>query len=51
MPGISVPCGFTRASLPVGLQLIGKHFDEATLLKAAYAYEQSTTWHKRKPAL
>jgi aspartyl-tRNA(Asn)/glutamyl-tRNA(Gln) amidotransferase subunit A len=51
MPGISVPCGFTRASLPVGLQLIGKHFDEATLLKAAYAYEQSTAWHKRKPAL
>jgi aspartyl-tRNA(Asn)/glutamyl-tRNA(Gln) amidotransferase subunit A len=51
MPGISVPCGFTRGNLPVGLQLIGKHFDEATLLKAAYAYEQSTGWHKRKPAL
>jgi aspartyl-tRNA(Asn)/glutamyl-tRNA(Gln) amidotransferase subunit A len=51
MPGISVPCGFTRGNLPVGLQLIGKHFDEATLLKAAYAYEQSAGWHKRKPAL
>jgi aspartyl-tRNA(Asn)/glutamyl-tRNA(Gln) amidotransferase subunit A len=34
-------------NLPVGLQLIGKHFDEATLLQAAYAYEQSTGWHKR----
>jgi aspartyl-tRNA(Asn)/glutamyl-tRNA(Gln) amidotransferase subunit A len=51
MPGISVPCGFTRGNLPIGLQLIGKHFDEATLLKAAYAYEQSTGWYKRKPAL
>jgi aspartyl-tRNA(Asn)/glutamyl-tRNA(Gln) amidotransferase subunit A len=51
VPGISIPCGFTSGNLPVGLQLIGKHFDEATLLQAAYAYEQSTEWHKRKPAL
>ena len=51
VPGISVPCGFTSASLPVGLQIIGKHFDEETILKAAYAYEQSTEWHKRKPGL
>ena len=51
VPAISVPCGFTRANLPVGLQLIGRHFDEATLLRAAHAYEQSTEWHKRKPAL
>lgn len=51
VPGISIPCGFTRDNLPIGLQLIGRHFDEATLLKAAYAYEQSTEWHKRKPAL
>jgi aspartyl-tRNA(Asn)/glutamyl-tRNA(Gln) amidotransferase subunit A len=35
----------------VGLQLIGKHFDEEGILKTAYAYEQSTEWHKRKPAL
>jgi aspartyl-tRNA(Asn)/glutamyl-tRNA(Gln) amidotransferase subunit A len=51
VPGISVPCGFTSGNLPIGLQLIGRHFDEATLLQAAYAYEQSTEWHKRKPAL
>ncbi len=51
VPGISVPCGFTPANLPVGLQIIGKHFDEETILKTAYAYEQSTEWHKRKPEL
>jgi aspartyl-tRNA(Asn)/glutamyl-tRNA(Gln) amidotransferase subunit A len=49
VPGISLPCGFTQDNLPVGLQLIGKHFDEETVLKTAYAYEQSTEWHKRKP--
>lgn len=51
IPGISVPCGFTRDNLPIGLQIIGKHFDEETILKVAFAYEQSTEWHKRKPAL
>jgi len=51
VPGISIPCGFTSANLPIGLQLIGKHFDEETLLQAAYAYEQSTDWHRRKPNL
>jgi aspartyl-tRNA(Asn)/glutamyl-tRNA(Gln) amidotransferase subunit A len=51
VPGISVPCGFTSANLPVGFQIIGKHFDEETILKIAYAYEQSTEWHKRKPEL
>jgi len=51
VPAISVPCGFTSNNLPVGLQIIGKHFDEETILKVAYAYEQSTDWHKRKPDL
>ena len=51
VPGISIPCGFTSDNLPIGMQLIGKHFDEETLLQAAYAYEQSTDWHKRKPNL
>ncbi|HVZ81691.1 MAG TPA: Asp-tRNA(Asn)/Glu-tRNA(Gln) amidotransferase subunit GatA [bacterium] len=51
LPGLSVPCGLSKAGLPIGLQLIGKAFDESTLLKTAYAYEQSTDWHKRKPTL
>lgn len=51
VPAISIPCGFTSGNLPIGLQLIGGHFDEETLLKASYAYEQSTEWHKRKPCL
>ena len=50
-PGISVPCGFTRDNLPVGLQIIGKYFDEETVLRTAYAYEQSTEWHLRRPSL
>ncbi len=50
LPGISLPCGFTRDDLPVGLQLIGKPFDEGVLLKAAFAYEQATDHHKRKPS-
>jgi aspartyl-tRNA(Asn)/glutamyl-tRNA(Gln) amidotransferase subunit A len=51
VPGISLPCGFTSNNLPIGLQLIGKHFDEESILKVAYAYEQSTDWHKRRPNL
>jgi aspartyl-tRNA(Asn)/glutamyl-tRNA(Gln) amidotransferase subunit A len=51
IPGISIPCGFTRAGLPIGLQLVGQPFDEARLLRAAYAYEQATPWRKRKPSL
>jgi len=48
---LSLPCGFSTAGLPIGLQLIGKPFAEGELLRAAYAYEQATEWHKRKPEL
>ncbi|HEX3177107.1 MAG TPA: Asp-tRNA(Asn)/Glu-tRNA(Gln) amidotransferase subunit GatA [Methylomirabilota bacterium] len=51
VPAVSVPCGFTKAGLPIGLQLIGKTLDEATVLRAAYAYEQATDWHRRRPDL
>ena len=50
LPGISLPCGQDRNNLPLGLQLIGKPFDEATLFQVAHAYEQSTEWHKRRPS-
>src|SRR3990172_8310089 len=51
LPGLSVPAGFTKSGLPVGLQIIGKAFDEATLLRTAKAYEAATTWRERKPGL
>ena len=51
LPGVSVPAGFTQTGLPIGLQLIGRAFDEATLLRVAHAYQQVTTWHTRKPPL
>jgi aspartyl-tRNA(Asn)/glutamyl-tRNA(Gln) amidotransferase subunit A len=49
LPAISVPCGFTRDGLPVGLQLVGRMWDEETILRAGDAYERDTTWSKRKP--
>ncbi len=48
--GLSLPCGFSAApKLPIGLQLLGKPFGEATMLKVAHAYEQATSWHREKP--
>ncbi len=51
IPGISIPCGFTKEKLPVGLQLLGRHFDEERILHASYAYEQATEWHKQRAKL
>ena len=51
IPGMSVPCGFSKKRLPIGLQLLGKHFNEQMLLKVAYNFEQATDFHKKKPVL
>lgn len=51
IPGMSVPCGFSKNGLPIGLQLLGNHFNEEMLLKVAYNFEQATEFHKKKPDL
>jgi aspartyl-tRNA(Asn)/glutamyl-tRNA(Gln) amidotransferase subunit A len=51
LPGMSLPCGFDEAGLPIGLQLIGNVLQEQTLFEVAYAYEQATAWHQRSPQL
>ena len=51
IPGVSVPCGFSVAGLPIGLQVLGRPLDEARVLRAAYAYEQATPWRGRRPDL
>ena len=51
IPGISVPCGFSENGLPIGLQILGPHFNESTLLKVAYNFEQATNFHTQKPDL
>src|SRR5581483_386618 len=51
LPAISVPCGFTTAGLPIGLQIVGPHWGERRILQLAHAYEQATAWHRRRPAL
>lgn len=51
LPAISIPCGFTKDGLPIGLQIISKAWGDAKVLNMAYAYEQATDWHKQRPAL
>jgi aspartyl-tRNA(Asn)/glutamyl-tRNA(Gln) amidotransferase subunit A len=48
---LSIPCGFSEKGLPIGLQILGKHFDEEKLIRVAYNYEQATDHHRRKPNL
>jgi aspartyl-tRNA(Asn)/glutamyl-tRNA(Gln) amidotransferase subunit A len=51
LPGMSIPCGFTRGGLPIGLQAIGQPFRETELLAIAGAYEKRTDWRTRRPRL
>jgi aspartyl-tRNA(Asn)/glutamyl-tRNA(Gln) amidotransferase subunit A len=51
IPAISIPCGFSRENLPIGLQIIGNHFEEGKILKVAYCFEQNTDFHLKKPDL
>lgn len=51
IPALSLPCGFTRSGLPLSLQLLGRPFEEATILGVAHAYEQATEWSRRRPPL
>jgi len=51
IPGLSLPCGFTKENLPIGLQILGKPMDEETVLKIAYSFEQATEWHKKRPSI
>jgi aspartyl-tRNA(Asn)/glutamyl-tRNA(Gln) amidotransferase subunit A len=51
LPAISVPCGFTEGNLPAGLQIVAPAFQEAQCFRVAYAYEQATEWHKRRPTV
>jgi len=51
LPAIFIPCGFTKAGLPIGLQIVSKAWADAKVLNAAYAYEQATEWHKQRPKI
>jgi aspartyl-tRNA(Asn)/glutamyl-tRNA(Gln) amidotransferase subunit A len=51
VPALALPCGFSAAGLPLGLQIMGRHWDEATVYRVGAAYEQTTDWHNRRPNL
>jgi aspartyl-tRNA(Asn)/glutamyl-tRNA(Gln) amidotransferase subunit A len=51
LPGLSLPCGFSREGLPIGLQILADHFQEEKIFRVAYAFEQNTEFHRRKPNL
>ena len=51
LPAIALPCGLSRGGLPIGMQLIGRAFEEETILRAAHAYEQATQWHVKRPVI
>ena len=49
LPALAVPCGFSASGLPLSLQIAGRAFEEATVLRVGHAYEQATEWHTRRP--
>ena len=51
LPALSVPCGFTTEGLPIGLQIVSRAWNEAGLLRAGYAFQEATEWHKAKPEI
>ena len=51
IPGLSIPCGFTQNGLPIGMQIMGNHFNEAIILKTAHHFETVTNFHKKSPPL
>ena len=51
LPALSVPCGFTKEGLPIGMQIVSRAWSEAKVLNAGYAYEQATEWHKQQPKI
>ena len=51
LPALSLPCGFDNEGMPIGLQIVGRPFEEATVLRAGYAYERATEWHERRPEI
>ena len=51
LPGMSVPCGFTSSGLPIGMQILAKHFNEEAIFKIAYAFEKATDWTSQKPEI
>jgi aspartyl-tRNA(Asn)/glutamyl-tRNA(Gln) amidotransferase subunit A len=51
LPALSIPCGFSKGGLPIGMQIIGKAYDETTVLRIGHAYEQSTDWHLKAPEM
>ena len=51
VPGLSVPCGFSKTGLPIGLQIIGPQFEEGRILNVGHAFQQATKWHQQRPAI
>jgi aspartyl-tRNA(Asn)/glutamyl-tRNA(Gln) amidotransferase subunit A len=51
LPSMSVPCGFSDHGLPIGMQIIGRPFEEATIFRVGHTYQQATDWHEREPSL